>query len=132
MLQANDITQVIYDTRDKQHHLETNGDLLTSKTASFFNYICVSPKDIKTLKRLDFMEGKFRLFNSVDYDVKVVTDLDLSKDMIKYATMLMPLTTNNTQRDKEIQQDVWNYCIKHNIKYTPRIHRDVWGNKMNI
>ena len=60
-------------------------------------------------------------------EIKIVTDLELNKELIPYATMLMPLTTFDKIRDLEIGRKVWGYCIKNNIKYTHRIHINLWG-----
>ena len=55
-----------------------------------------------------------------------------SMDMINYATMLMPLTTYNRVKDRDIQKKVWQYCVKHNIKYSSRLHVDIWGMKRRV
>ena len=47
--------------------------------------------------------------------------------MISYATLLMPLSVYNEKEDLKIQRKVWDYCVKNQIKYCPRIHVDVWG-----
>ncbi|MFH7835137.1 MAG: hypothetical protein QXL51_00900, partial [Candidatus Aenigmatarchaeota archaeon] len=66
-------------------------------------------------------------------DIKIVTDLNnIGTNMIKYATILMPLSTFNKKKDIEITRKVWNYCIKHNIKFSPRIHIYIWGKKRGI
>jgi len=111
------------------HHLETNGDLLAKTDLHAFTYIACSPKDKKSAKKAH------KLFHREHYytDIKVVTDLKLNKDIIKYATMLMPLTIDRDGPvDKEIKKKVWDYCVKHNIRYCPRIHVDVWGNKKGV
>jgi hypothetical protein len=58
--------------------------------------------------------------------------LKTNRDLIVAATLLMPLTTGNTKKDLQTQKDVWNYCVDNDIKYSPRIHRDVWGTKMGV
>ena len=42
--------------------------------------------------------------------------------------MLMPLSTF-TERDLEIERNVWNYCVENNIRYSPRVHINLWGDK---
>ena len=127
MMQEDNIYDVILKTNEIYHHLETNGDKLP-QCPKFFSYIAFSPKE----KRVQENVLAFCLATDVDWDIKVVTDLKLNENMIEDATILMPLTTEMPKRDIEIQQDVWNYCVKNNIKYTPRIHRDVWGVKKGI
>ena len=108
-------------------HLETNGDLITEiddKVRKRFDYICVSPKDLETAKKV-YEHGNYD-------DIKVVTDLKMNKELIKYATMLMPLTTGDKDKDLKTQQNVWNYCIKYKIRYCPRVHVDVWGSKRGV
>jgi len=118
LLQIQDITNVVRNTK-KRHHLETNGILIDNNICDIFEYVCVSPKDIMTCKKLIYS----------NFEIKVVTDLKLNKNLIPYATTLMPLSTFNKKIDKKIRQDVWDYCVKTNIKYSPRIHIDVWDKK---
>jgi len=40
---------------------------------------------------------------------------------------LMPLSTYDEKKDKQIQKDVWEYCVEHKIKYAHRVHVNVWG-----
>jgi len=110
-----------------KYHLETNGDLLDPGHLLFFNYICISPKDLKTIKKIDLVYPKY-----ISLDIKVVTDLKLNKKLIPYATMLMPLTTFDTKKDKKIKQDVWNYCSKNNTKFCLRQHIEVWDKKKGV
>lgn len=127
LLQYNGIKEVVDKTRIapylKQHHIETNGTLLSSlNIRDTFHYICVSPKDAVVAQATSRMD--------VD-DIKVVTDLMIGKDSIPYATMLMPLTTY-THRDNNIEKDVWNYCVEHNKKFCLRQHYKVWNNKKGV
>lgn len=114
---------------NKQHHLETNGELLKQPIdLSKFEYISISPKNINTAK---FIYNKYK--NKKNIDIKVVTNLkNIGTNMIKYTTILMPLSTFNKKKDIEITRKVWNYCIKHNIKFSPRIHTYIWGKKRGI
>ena len=114
---------------------ETNGDLIkTGYQAAdlflFFDYICVSPKDVKVAKRVS------KLFDNYPrdrYDIKVVTDLEkVGVDLIPYATMLQPLTTYNKKRDLKIKQRVWEYCVQHGLFYSGRLHVEVWGKKKGV
>jgi organic radical activating enzyme len=124
---------------NKIYHIETNGDLIKPEDIGYGNamisYIACSPKDKKTASRFKKL---FLKANPERYDIKVVTDLRTEgKDMLKYATMLMPLTTyyfknkENKKKDEQIKRDVWNYCIEHNIKYTSRSHIETWGYKQS-
>jgi len=137
MLQQDEIYEVIqecgfgiYNIEEYiYHHLETNGDILPLY-ADLFSYIAFSPKHKRAQQNvIAFSE---RLDESTKCDIKIVTDLKMNKDMISDATMLMPLTTNDKEKDKKIQQDVWNYCVKNNKKYCQRIHIDVWGNEKGV
>ncbi len=151
LLQIDEVKEVIGETKEKQHHIETNGDFIKShldyvNLESYFDYFSISPKELKTAKVI------FQIFNVIDtgiWDIKIVTDLILNSDLIKYATMLMPLTKivqnvnmynysrYNYQEEidsenKKIEQKVWNYCVKHNLKFCLRQHVIVWGNKKGI
>jgi len=134
LLQLDEIKDVISLTSIKLHHIETNGDLIKSEKEAEqlshkFDYMCVSPKDLKTTKRIS---KYFKSYLIGEYDIKIVTDLKLNKNLIKYATMLMPLTTISHSINKKFEQDVWNYCVKKNIKFCLRQHIHVWGNKKGI
>ena len=124
MLQYDEILEVIKKLGRKSHHMETNGDI--RKEMWEFSYVAYSPKDKETAIKIN---------NSTydcDFDIKVVTDLELNKDLIQYASRLMPLTTGNETIDKVIARKVWNYCIENNIKYCARIHIDVWNGKKGV
>ncbi len=117
MMQFDDIIKVIEQTKDKQYHIETNGDLLVPE--SYFDYVCFSPKSEEGLNKALGYPGIC--------DIKVVTDLNLNKNMLESATMIMPLTTISDIKNLKIKQQVWKYCEKHNKRYAPRLHVDVWG-----
>ncbi len=128
MLWENDIYDVIVKTPNTSHHLETNGDYIPKKPY-MFQYIGFSPKEKSSqIKVIDYM-------NSIGapkekYDIKIVTDLKLNADMIDDATILMPLSTYEPEDDLRIQRNVWDYCVKNNIKYASRIQAAVWGQKI--
>jgi len=105
-------------------HLETNGDLLDCDIYTF-KYVSASPKTIKVAKQVH------EAFESLDdYDVKVVTDgKSVGREMIKYATVLMPLSTGVPMVDKVTNRRVWALCIKSGKRYSPRLHVDLFGLK---
>lgn len=116
-LQLEEILKVIQRSRERQHHLESNGLVLDGRLDAF-SYLCFSPKNTRDAKRV----GRYG-----KGDIKIVTDLDsVGMELIPYATMLMPLTTF-TDKDKDIERRVWEYCAQHNIKYSPRLHMGLWG-----
>lgn len=129
MLQEQEMYEVIMATDGFYHHLETNGDIL-SQTPNMFNYICFSPKEKRVQENV--LAFCLQLGERTEWDIKIVTDLKLNKDLLEDATMLMPLTTYNEKKDKQIQKDVWNYCVKNKIKYTPRIQVEIWGRKKGV
>jgi len=135
LLQFDLIRNVIENTIEEEHHLESNGDLILNLDSladviNWFNYICFSPKNVKVAKRLNKLINQQYLYQSPPIDIKVVTDLEkVGVVMLKYATMLMPLTTYNEKKDLEIKRKVWNYCTKHNLFYSARLHIEVWKEK---
>lgn len=135
VLQLPSIKKVIERTKNKVHNIESNGDLIKIKKdlydiAEYFDYICISPKELSVAKRIHrFITEPWFDFTS-DIDIKVVTDLDkVGKDMLKYATCLQPLTMGAVKKDKRIAQKVWNYCTFHRLLYSGRLHVVVWGVK---
>lgn len=145
LMQLSDIQNVIdelcnYDIYS--HHMETNGDLITEEMLDklwhecYFNYMCISPKTLATAKRVNTIIKSLSGKNIQELnilDIKIVTDMEKTGiDMLKYATMLMPLSTYNIENDLKIKHKVWNYCVKHNLKYTPRIHVELFGQKRGI
>jgi len=103
----------------KKHHLETNGTLLDATDVEMFDYVSVSPKDVKTAKRVSKIMRE-------NMDIKVVTDLrTIGVELIPYATVLMPLTYSLL--DEEVKKRVWEYCSGHDIRYSPRLHVDLFG-----
>lgn len=130
-LQMSDINDVIKATKGKYHTLETNGTQIGFDT-SLFTHITVSPKYRR--------DAKYWKYGMVDVSIKVVTDLKkVNIELLEYADYLMPLTTFDEnvmenkiyrkEKDNRIKRRVWNYCIEHNIKYSPRLQVDLWGNE---
>lgn len=122
-LQLDNILKVLDKTK-KIHHLETNGYKLTPEL-NRFSYISFSPKTIEDCKRIE----KFVETLKSEFDIKIVTNLK-NKEMIKYATILMPLSTYD-YRQEEIAKKVWSYCVKKNIKYSGRLQL-LWNRKRSI
>jgi 7-carboxy-7-deazaguanine synthase len=130
LLQRDVIRKVINRTREYYHHAETNGDLLESSDFYLFHYLAISPKEKKVAEKV----RKLCLeFNPDIWDIKVVTDLNrIGVDMIPYATMLMPLSTYDKKKDREICKKVWEYCVKNNLKFSPRLQTFIYGKKRGI
>ncbi len=136
MLQEEEIYKVIemssayeHNLKNYRHCLETNGDILP-QAPGYFHYIAFSPKEKRIQDNvLAYCMQLSDQVPSPEWDIKVVTDLKLNKDMISNATILMPLTTYDKDNDKQIQKDVWQHCVDNNIKYAHRIHVEVWGKK---
>ena len=140
LLQLEAVKEVISKTEGfptfTQHHLESNGDTIMNIGDMFdlseFRYVCISPKDLKTTKRI-FELREQDMGEKTLSDIKVVTDMDkMGKSMLRYATMLMPLTVYDEKRDQSIRQRVWQYCSDHNLMYSGRLHISVWGKKMKV
>ncbi len=129
LLQIEEISKIMDECVDKIHHLETNGDIITKSIISLFEYVSASPKDYNTAKYLFKILHRYKLIN---LDIKIVTDLRINKKMLKYSTLLMPLTVHNIKKNIEIEQRVWNYCVKNNIRFCLRQHVHVWGKKKGI
>lgn len=48
-------------------------------------------------------------------------------------TYIMPFTEiNHLENYKKSCEDTINFCIKNNVRYSPRIHIDIWGNKKGV
>ena len=131
LLWRKQILSVMSKTLKKEHHLETNGDLLKFEDVMLdFYYTAISPKELKTVNAI---VKEMREVSRDDYDVKIVTDFKkVGTSMLKYATMLMPLTLYDKKKDLKIQQRVWDYCVKNNIKFTPRYQYWIWDKKRKI
>jgi len=123
--QIKDITKIIRATNTKYHTLETNGSI-HKFDRSLFKLITISPKT---------KQDAIYWYNQSDNNIliKVVTDLKtIGLDLIEFASMLMPLTTFNAKEDLEIKRQVWKYCVEHNIRYSPRLHVDLFGNRRKV
>jgi organic radical activating enzyme len=139
LIYIKEIKEVIYKT-NFYNHIETNGDLIEVKRSgvfvgeynlgAIFDYICISPKEIKTARNLVAIP---QYYPKEYFDIKVVTDLDkVGVDMVKFATSLMPLTVYNDIEDQKIRQRVWDYCVDKNLHYSGRMHVGIWGQKKGI
>jgi organic radical activating enzyme len=124
MLQIKDIRKIIRRLPEYDYHIETNGDFPIDILD--FDYVSFSPKDMVAMNKVIKLTEKWPNYL---YDIKVVTDLKLNKDLIPYATMLMPLTTYNNKKDIQIERDIWNYCVKNSMRFCSRIQVHIWGVK---
>ena len=103
-----------------------------SEVLSIFDYVAISPKELYVAKQL--YKDLVGPLSKGKCDIKVVTDLEtVGKSMLRWATMLMPLTTKDPIQDLKIQQKVWKYCLDKGIRYTPRLHVELFGyNKRGV
>lgn len=134
LLQADKIKEVIRETSHFSHHLETNGTI-QHDVLHEFEYIAFSPKDGQTAEEVRYYTQN-KIQGYTYYDIKVVTDLDtVGLELLEYATMLMPLTLgtnlgNDTRCIDRVETNiiankVWDYCLKHKMRYSPRLHMDL-------
>jgi len=118
------------------HMIESNATIFDTEIHKLAE-VTYSPKTLKDLKALIHFMNDPLVYNTST--IKIVTDLEeVNMDLvecvldetygIKRKTYLMPLTTF-TEKDREIKQKVWKFCTEHNLKYSPRIHIEVWGNE---
>ena len=132
-MQFKAIEKVIEKTQDKEHHIETNGDLITDNNifefsvSMLFDYLAISPKEEDVAKKVKMVMEKH---TGVKYDIKVVTDLEKEgMDMLEYATILMPLSSleGDAEKDKQVAQKVWQYCVDNNKKFSSRLQVWIYG-----
>ena len=134
LLQLNDIMRLTNRLPTYDFHLETNGDLIkTEKDVDvifqLFDYVAISPKELRVAKRVTKL---FQGFGS-NHDIKVVTDLEtVGADMLKYATMVMPLTRYKAKQDLSIKRRVWEYATVKRLRYSARLHVEVFGKKRGV
>lgn len=130
LIQREAIMQIIGALKGKvQHHIETNGDLLTWEDCYAFDYIACSPKEEKVAIKVKKIREMDKLIKE-KMDIKVVTDLETEgMDMVKYATILMPLTFYKQTKDVEVQRRVWQYCVDNNMRYSARFQFWIWGKR---
>ena len=124
-LKIQSITKVIKGASNKHYTVETNG-VNHEFDRSLFKLITVSPKTKEDAKYWYSQQDK-------NISIKIVTDLkSVNCDLIRFAHYLMPLTLFNAKKDLEIKQRVWWYCVKHNLKYSGRLHVDLFGQKRRV
>ena len=63
-----------------------------------------------------------------DEDMKELLDLITQLDANPKRVFLMPQARNREQLQKR-QEWVIGLCMKHDFRYSPRLHIDVWGNR---
>lgn len=128
--------KLVSDEKMVNFHLESNGDLLDKDNniatiCQWFDYMAFSPKELKTCKKV--YKIRKDLLGADGFEIKVVTDLKKEGvDMLKYATMLMPLTSYNEAKDKKTMQRVWEYCVQNNKIFSSRLQYIVFGKKMSV
>lgn len=133
LLQLEEIESIqlgLPDNTLKYFHIETNGDLLKEDDLVWFDYLGVSPKTKEVAERVSDLLSRI---NRERWDIKVVTDLETTGvDILEYATCLMPLTTYNKEKDLEIMKKVWQYCVEHKLRYSPRLQNLIYGKKKGV
>jgi len=144
MLQIDDILQIIdqinimgiIDEPDNDNdnvypfHIETNGTILNEKLLQF-DYISFSPKIYNDAEKCWIFRDKYNI--EPECDIKIVSDGNsFNKDIIHFATIIMPLTTFEPADDIIIKERVWNQCIKLGKRYGSRLHVDIFGNKRGV
>ena len=137
MLQIDYIKQVIGITEYKLHMLESNAELINKSNIdqllSMFAYICTSPKNIWCARKISDIYQSLPPHHKRQLDIKIVTDLEnVNVDLLPYATMLQPLTTDDEEMNLKIKQRVWEYCVQHGLFYSGRLHVEVWGKKKGV
>ena len=133
LLQKHAVFNIIFNNKHntKKFHIETNGDIILSKNEiNLFQHINVSPKDINIAKKWYNIKIRYKSQHIYDIiDIKIVTDLKkIGVDMLQYADIIMPLTVDDKKLQLQINQRVWKYCVDNNIRYSTRLHNDVWPN----
>ena len=111
--------------------IETSGKVKVRKSEAF---VVLSPKQydgkfvvqnsaIKNAKAYKFVvDGEHENFNNV------INFIDNNK-IKKEKCYLMPLTVYNKEKAKKILQKVWDLCSRTNMRFSPRLHNEVWGIK---
>lgn len=129
---------VIVQKNNLKIYLETNGDYIKNihdleELDRYFKVINVSPKSLNIAQRIAKLIDSSLSCIGIKFNIKIVTDGDnLNKKLISYATMLMPLTTYDEEKDKKIAKKVWNLCVKKNLRYSPRLHVELFGKRRKI
>lgn len=87
-------------------------------------------------------KNKFNQFRNYNYIVKFVVetekDFKNAEDVIYRCNItrenvyFMPLTTFDEKKDNEIKKRVWNYCVCYNIRFSPRLHVDMFGKRRGV
>lgn len=130
LLYLEEITHIISELKgiDVKWHLETNSDLIKTQKdfndiIKTFNYIVISPKELSVVEEIIKFKNATCFKDYLErVEIKIVTDLDkINKDLVPYATSLMPYTSYNKKKDIEIRKRVWAYCVTHNLHYSARL-----------
>lgn len=130
-LQIEEIRKVIaWLGRNYKHSIETNGSLIHDMLNEF-NYVVVSPK--KQLKEWFIPQQAY--IKMVCEDKK---DVEYWLEKVIYAFCIdksrcyfMPEGTDEKQLKKNSKWLI-KECMKHNIKFAPRIHINIYGKKRGV
>ena len=122
--------------------VETNGTIIPVRDLQYIdNYnvsIKLSSSGVKEEKRIKSkviehynMIGNayFKFVVGNIKDMNEVKELEKKYNIKRNKIYLMPLTVSNKKERQNINEFVWNICLLHNYKYSPRLHVDVWGTK---
>lgn len=136
--------------------IESNGDLLLERKvleeitlffADVFGYgVVVSPKSFKTFQFLFSKKPdcilEFKILHDGGLGIlgksmsKIIEFLKKlspeEKRELSIPISIMPLTTGKEELDKKIKQKTWEFCVKYNYNYSPRLQIDVWGMKRGV
>ena len=79
------------------------------KNATYFKFVVGNDKDFRRAKKF-ILDNKLR----------------------PSGCYLMPLSTFDEEKDREIRKTVWDHCVRNNINYSPRLHVEVFGKKRGV
>ena len=125
--------------------VETNGTVMPCEFAKYIDFFNVSlklsnngvEKDKRIISKVinyyvQQSNVNFKFVVGNDTDVQEVFEIVNEHKINVEQVLLMPLTTYNEVKDKQIRKKVWQYCVKNNIKYSPRLHYEIFGQKRGI
>jgi 7-carboxy-7-deazaguanine synthase len=66
--------------------------------------------------------------NDIDKILNFIQVYRLDKSKV----YIMPLTTFNKKKDEIIKKNIWGECVSNNLRFTLRLHAEVFGKKRGV
>ncbi len=128
LLQKEAVCDVIGQTPDRLHCLETNGTIAVPPAV--FHHVTVSPKSL-SVPPVAADTYKFVVAGDIEQGVSNILDYAARHDIPREKVYAQPECTSPSEALARGAQ-LWHVCVREGISFSPRLHTLLFGAKRGI